>query len=68
MMAAIVTVTVVFVLHQIGNIVNLPADPDHAWALVQTLALDVILFPDWQPFPDQQVQFLPLYPQDGPTQ
>ena len=36
------------------RIVNLPADTARAWHLLEKLDLDVLLFPDWQPFPDQQ--------------
>eukprot|EP00602_Paraphysomonas_sp_CaronLab_P011723 CAMPEP_0185039730 /NCGR_PEP_ID=MMETSP1103-20130426/36908_1 /TAXON_ID=36769 /ORGANISM="Paraphysomonas bandaiensis, Strain Caron Lab Isolate" /LENGTH=948 /DNA_ID=CAMNT_0027578743 /DNA_START=46 /DNA_END=2892 /DNA_ORIENTATION=- len=40
------------------RIVNLPADSTQAWAVLDRLELDVLLFPDWQPFPDQQSVFL----------
>lgn len=38
----------------VDDIVNLPLDTYAAWRLIDRLALDVVLFPDWQPFPDQQ--------------
>ena len=37
-----------------GNIVNLPLDKELAWQVIESLRLDIILIPDWQPFPDQQ--------------
>lgn len=37
-----------------GRVINLPMDLPQAWAIIENLHLDVILFPDWQPFPDQQ--------------
>jgi hypothetical protein len=39
------------------RIINLPADPTQGWALLQRLSLDILLFPDWQPFPDTQSVF-----------
>lgn len=36
------------------RIVNLPADTDRAWSILERLDIDILLFPDWQPFPDQQ--------------
>jgi len=36
------------------RVVNLPADSHQAWRLIESLHLDIVLFPDWQPFPDQQ--------------
>ena len=38
----------------VSRIVNLPMDTAQAWRILQDLHLDVIVFPDWQPFPDQQ--------------
>eukprot|EP01041_Mallomonas_annulata_P006375 gene6375-12889_t len=43
---------------KVSVIVNLPADPQQAWTKIETLNLDVLLFPDWQPFPDQQSLYL----------
>ncbi|KAJ1440150.1 hypothetical protein B484DRAFT_415662 [Ochromonadaceae sp. CCMP2298] len=37
----------------VSRIVNLPVDSRQAWLLVQSLNLDILIFPDWQPFPDQ---------------
>ena len=34
------------------RIINLPADPFQGWVILEKLQLDIILFPDWQPFPD----------------
>lgn len=42
----------------VAEVVNLSADPDHAWRRVQSLSLDVLVFPDWQPFPDQLSMYL----------
>ena len=39
------------------NIVNLPLDTKAAWKHVEQLSIDIMLFPDWQPFPDQQALF-----------
>ncbi len=41
----------------VDNIVNLPMHTQRAWKAIEQLHLDVILFPDWQPFPDQQSLF-----------
>lgn len=38
----------------VHNIVNLPLNTKQAWAAIDQLSIDVMLFPDWQPFPDQQ--------------
>jgi hypothetical protein len=38
----------------VSRIVNLPMDTAEAWRIIQDLHLDVVVFPDWQPFPDQQ--------------
>jgi hypothetical protein len=38
----------------VPRIVNLPIDTAQAWRLIESLHLDVVIFPDWQPFPDQQ--------------
>ena len=38
----------------VAHIVNLPVDPNAAKSIIEKLSLDIILFPDWQPFPDQQ--------------
>jgi hypothetical protein len=38
----------------VHRIVNIPMDTARAWRLIESLHLDVIVFPDWQPFPDQQ--------------
>ena len=38
----------------VDNILNLPLDTFAAWRLIDQLTLDIVLFPDWQPFPDQQ--------------
>jgi hypothetical protein len=35
-------------------VVNLPLDKKRAWAVLESLALDVLLVPDWAPFPDAQ--------------
>ena len=37
----------------VHRIVNLPIDSAAAWEAIEALHLDVILVPDWQPFPDQ---------------
>lgn len=39
---------------RVNRIVNLPLDVADAHSLLLRLQLDVLLFPDWQPFPDQQ--------------
>jgi hypothetical protein len=39
------------------RIINLPADPSQGWELLEKLQLDILLFPDWQPFPDTQSLF-----------
>ena len=39
---------------KVNRIVNLPLDVVEAQSLLLRLNLDVLLFPDWQPFPDQQ--------------
>ena len=39
------------------NIVNLPLDTKAAWKIINQLNIDIMLFPDWQPFPDQQALF-----------
>jgi tetratricopeptide (TPR) repeat protein len=41
----------------VDRIVNLPADTTQAWVLLEKIQLDILLFPDWQPFPDQQSVF-----------
>ena len=33
------------------RVLNLPSDSHQAWRLIGSLHLDVLLFPDWQPFP-----------------
>ena len=33
------------------RVLNLPSDSHQAWRLIESLHLDVLLFPDWQPFP-----------------
>lgn len=38
----------------VAHIVNLPVDPNAAISIIEKLSLDIIFFPDWQPFPDQQ--------------
>lgn len=38
----------------VQRIVNLPMDTSQAWTILEGLQLDIVLFPDWQPFPDQQ--------------
>lgn len=38
----------------VTKIVNLPMDTAQAWRIIENLHLDIIIFPDWQPFPDQQ--------------
>lgn len=38
----------------VDRIINLPADPTQGWRLLQRLTLDILIFPDWQPFPDTQ--------------
>jgi hypothetical protein len=38
----------------VHRIVNIPMDTARAWRLIESLHLDIIVFPDWQPFPDQQ--------------
>ena len=40
------------IARSIERVVNLPADVSVAWALIEGLHLDVLLVPDWQPFPD----------------
>lgn len=47
----IITKQIAALVHQI---VNLPLDTHAAWKLIDSLNIDVLLFPDWQPFPDQQ--------------
>jgi len=39
---------------KVKNILNLPIDTAKALKILEGLHLDIILFPDWQPFPDQQ--------------
>jgi hypothetical protein len=41
----------------VHQVINLPADVTAALARLDALALDVLLFPDWQPFPDAQSTF-----------
>ena len=36
----------------VGRVVNLPVDMLQAWRAIEELHLDVLVFPDWQPFPD----------------
>jgi hypothetical protein len=38
----------------VAHIINLPVDPNAAISIIEKLSLDIIFFPDWQPFPDQQ--------------
>ena len=40
--------------YQVHRIVNLPMDTTAAWKIIESLHIDVLLFPDYQPFPDQQ--------------
>jgi hypothetical protein len=42
---------------KVQRIVNLPMDTKSAWNVLEKLRLDIILFPDWQPFPDVQAQY-----------
>jgi hypothetical protein len=49
-----VTTEIARFVHQV---INLPADVNAALARLEKLELDVLLFPDWQPFPDQQSIF-----------
>lgn len=35
----------------VDQVINLPADTHQAWRLLESLQLDIVLFPDWQPFP-----------------
>lgn len=42
------------IANSVTRIVNLPMDTNQAWRIIQQLHLDVLFFPDWQPFPDQQ--------------
>lgn len=37
------------------RVVNLPSDSHQAWRLIESLHLDVLLFPDWQPFPGPSI-------------
>ena len=37
----------------VDKIVNLPLDLAQASQVIEKLKLDVVIFPDWQPFPDQ---------------
>ena len=39
---------------KVKNVLNLPIDTAKAMKILEGLHLDIILFPDWQPFPDQQ--------------
>jgi hypothetical protein len=39
---------------KVQRIVNLPMDTKSAWALLEKLRIDIMMFPDWQPFPDVQ--------------
>lgn len=39
---------------RVHRVINLPMSKQEAWAVVETLKLDVLLVPDWLPFPDQQ--------------
>ena len=39
----------------VHEIVNLPLNKARAWAVVQALHLDIVLLPDWAPWPDSQV-------------
>lgn len=39
---------------KVKNVLNLPIDTVKAMEILEGLHLDIILFPDWQPFPDQQ--------------
>ena len=39
---------------EVHNIINIPLDTRAAWKSIDQLNLDIVLFPDWQPFPDQQ--------------
>ena len=39
---------------RVDEIINIPMATDRAWQVIeQKLHLDILLFPDWQPFPDQ---------------
>ena len=42
----------------VHNIVNLPLNKAKAWDVLQTLTLDIVLMPDWAPWPDSQVLML----------
>ena len=39
---------------KVDKILNIPMDTKQAIKLLEATKLDIILFPDWQPFPDQQ--------------
>lgn len=39
---------------KVDRIINVPVDTRQALKLIQELQFDIVLFPDWQPFPDQQ--------------
>jgi hypothetical protein len=38
----------------VSRIINLPLDTFASWKLIDQVHLDILIFPDWQPFPDQQ--------------
>lgn len=46
------------IANKVDRVINLPADPKQAQLLLDTLTLDIVIFPDWQPFPDTQTVFL----------
>eukprot|EP00981_Chlorochromonas_danica_P011592 scaffold4140_cov178-Ochromonas_danica.AAC.5 len=46
------------IAQKVDEVINLPGDPRQASRILNSLDLDVILFPDWQPFPDQQAFML----------
>ena len=46
-----------YIASMMHSIVNLPLDTKAAWNVIDQLIIDVMLFPDWQPFPDQQAFF-----------
>jgi hypothetical protein len=46
------------VASSVHAVVNLPLDKARAWQVIESLHLDVLLMPDWAPFPDAQAIFL----------